>query len=162
MRTRSFVSSLAILAILAGSSACQDEHAPIQVVTGPPKGPPAVLEVAFVATDPADPSAREYEHRGNMVRLVDVRALTVEKAGVSTDDSGALMLEFELAKPSADELGALTRERIGRGMATLVDGKVLLIATLSSELPGIGMISIGADATRDDLEELARRLMAKK
>lgn len=160
MRTRTFAISLAILAT---SSACHDEReATIQAVTGPPKGAPAVLEVALVATDAADPKARAYEYRGNQVRLVDMRALTVAKAGVRADVSGALLLEFELAQPDSAGLGALTRENIGRTLATVIDGKVMLITPISSELPGVGMLSLGPAATRADLEELARRLMAKR
>ena len=162
MRTRSLVSRLVLVALLAGSSACQNERAPIQVVTGPPKGAPAVLEIALVASDAADPNSREYEHRGAMFRLVDVRALTVEKAGVSTDEGGEPMLEFELTEPDASQLRAFTREHIGRPMAMLIDGQVTMIATIASELPGVGVMSLGPDATRGDVEEMARRLMAKR
>ncbi len=162
MRARSFVSWLVIVGMLAGSSACEDEPAPIQVVTGPPKGPPAVLEVALVAKDVDDPKAREYEHRGSKVRLVDVRALSVEKAGVSTDEGGAPMLEFELAEPDASRFRAFTREHNGRPLAMLIDEKVMTIATIADELPGVGVMSLWPDATRADVEEMARRLMAKR
>jgi hypothetical protein len=130
--------------------------------SGAAKGRAAALHFAIVTADVTTPQSKEYEWKGSKLRLGALHPFAIAKAGTCSDDSGHPALSFEIEAAQQEEFRRFTRDNIGRQLAILVDEQVVTAPTISSELPGVGMLSLGQDATKAEIEELARRLIAKK
>lgn len=130
-----------------------------------PTPPPAELAVAEVADAPgpgiaAHPFARVTER--TTVLLHEPETFRVARAFPTNDDTGYPAVGFELAAEEQNRFRRWTAERVGRGMAVLVDGDLMLVATLQSELPGSGYVAGGPRPfTQAEVERLIARLDPK-
>ena len=152
-RAAPFLLSFLLIACLA-SIACRAQPQP--------KPAPASLAVAEVADAPgpgitAHPFARAPER--TTVLLHPPETFRVARAYPTSDDSGYPGVGFELTAAEQDRFRRWTAERVGRDMAVLVDGDLMLVATLQSALPGVGCISGGPRPfTQAEVEQLITRL----
>lgn len=77
-------------------------------------------------------------------------------AELMIDESGAAVVVIRLSDEAGARLATLTRENIGQVMAVLANGKLLVAATLTSEISDGQMVLGGFDSISD-----AQRLIGR-
>jgi preprotein translocase subunit SecD len=158
--------ALAALVLVSCGCACNkstDAHAPSRANASVPR---AVVEFAIVA-DPKQPAAegaRSVEYNGRSYTLEPARRFPIESTAVSQDDMGFPAVSFEIADAQKPEFKRWTAEHVRRGLAVLIDGKVSMIVTIQSPLPGGGIINSGNEEhwTAQQASELAARIAPAK
>ncbi len=156
--------ALAALVLVSFGCACNkrtDAHAPSGANASEPR---AVVEFALVV-DPKQPAVagtRAIDYRGQSYSLEPARTFAIQSASVSQDNLGWPAVSFELTDEAKPEFKRWTGEHVHRGLAVLVDGKIMTIATLQSALPGSGVISLGEHTSEKDARELAERMAPAK
>jgi preprotein translocase subunit SecD len=120
----------------------------------------AVLEFAIVADDnvPAPAGSRTVEYNGHSYTLEPARRFSIRRADVASDPNGFAGIAFEIAESEQAEFKRWTGEHVHHGLAAIIDGQVVMIATITSALPGSGMIFSGTESWSD---EHARTLAAR-
>ena len=69
---------------------------------------------------------------------------TLEAVGFSQDSYGYPAVQFEISTEKKSAFGEFTQKNINRGMAIVLNGEVVTLATIRNRLPGGGIIEGGA------------------
>ncbi len=121
--------------------------------------PQPTLQFAEEAAPEQTTGVVELPFEGRTVRLKTPRTFALKDARQDYDALGYPAVHFEIADPQKEEFRRWTYELIDRQMALLLDGKVVTMPKVSSELPGDGIIDFGAmHKTKEEARELAARL----
>ena len=127
----SYVSAaLALLASLALLACSTDVQADKQ----------SVLEVRVELYE-ADADAEVFPYRGEDVVLSGPTWFALDQVAPTTDDLGNPAVRFALKGGEKDRFREWTGERVGKRMALLADGKVVMLAALNGPLPGEGIMT---------------------
>lgn len=152
---------LALACLLPALAACR-AACPEPAAQPQPAARPAVFAVAEVADAPG-PGIREHAFArgtdGEVALLHVPETFRVARSFLTSDDSGYPAVGFELAPEERARFRSWTAQRVGRGIAILVDGDLYVVATLMSALPGSGHIAGGPRPfTREEALALSERL----
>lgn len=155
---RSGAALVAVLALGAGYAACATQWAPGHISSA-----------TLSATDPA---------RGLTIRLVDERVTASSKDGelslqpsivvsgdmiadarAVTDQQGRSVVRFRLTPEGASRFAAVTRANVGRRMAILVDGKVMVAPVIRDQING-GTGEISGNFPPDQAKAIAAAIVS--
>jgi preprotein translocase subunit SecD len=120
----------------------------------------AVVEfgIASDAATPVPGSGLVADFRGKQVVLEQMRHFDIESTSLTQDPLGWPAVGFEIRSSEKEEFRRWTAENVHLDLAVVIDGSVVMIATLQDPLPGIGMISLGDEPSEKDARELAQRI----
>ncbi len=83
----------------------------------------------------------------------------LETVGFSQDSYGYPAVSFEISTDAKNAFGEFTEKNIGRGMAIVLNGEVVTLATIRSRLPGSGIIEGGAGGfTAKEVQDMVSTL----
>lgn len=82
---------------------------------------------------------------GEPVPVEEPRRFEVAFARPDRDELGYPAVFFELTAADAERFRAFTAEHVGRELALVVDGRVIVAPRVHGPLPGAGVISAGAE-----------------
>ena len=124
--------------------------------------PPGTTLEMRLEFDPATDDlsvAEEFEYRGERVRLGPAREYELASLSQSRDRLGLPAIGFELRREDALRFKRWTGESVGKRLAILVDGEVVICPTIQSALPGGGIIR-GGGADGFSVEECSELMAA--
>jgi preprotein translocase subunit SecD len=149
---------MVVCCLLALSFACAETKPDAPSLSAPRDH--AAVEFAIVADakTPAPSGSRTVEYKGRDVTLEPGPRFDIQKAHTSQDNMGWPAIAFEIADAQAAEFERWTGDNVHRGLAVLIDGKVVMIATIQDPLTKGGIISSGDEHWS---EEQARELAAR-
>jgi len=81
----------------------------------------------------------------------------VEQSAAGTDETGAPVVNLRLSAAAAEAFSEITAAHIGRRLAVVSDGAVLLAPTVRARIDG-GALMISGDFSPEQARDLARRL----
>jgi beta-lactamase regulating signal transducer with metallopeptidase domain len=139
--------------------------APASVATTRPEAtrPTPRFQIRLVTTDPtipadefADPAVPGRTLRIARNVLLTDDALASASAGIENDTP---VIHFRLTPAATGPFGAITSANRGKGLAMILDGKLLAAPTIQSAITGgSGTISLGSRTPQADAEKLAATL----
>jgi preprotein translocase subunit SecD len=125
----------------------------------------ATVEFAIVADAKAPPPAgsRTLGYKGKSFTLEPARRFDIQSTNVTSDDLGHPAIGFEIVPAEKADFTRWTDEHVGRHLAVLIDGEIMMIVTIASALPGTGVIISGTQSwSEKDARELASRIAPMK
>jgi preprotein translocase subunit SecD len=118
----------------------------------------SVSEAASPDTVPTSFSSGEQTETLHLSRdpLLDVTA--VKSAGVSTDPlSGSPIVQIVFNTEGTKKFSDITAQHVGKRIAILVDGKVLIAPIVRAPISG-GRAHIAGNLTKEEAEKIAKRI----
>jgi len=114
--------------------------------------PPAVFEIADVssADDPAAVERPWYFGKSGTVHVANVERFEIESATVQPNFLGEPAVAFKLIESQRAAFSIWTGARMERNVAMLLDGRIVLCATLRDPRPGECILDFGHEQPSSD------------
>lgn len=126
----------------------------------PAEQPPAQEITLHLAQREAAPSLQQMQDREGRNWWIEEQAQLCcqdfRSAELMLDENNAPMVVVHLSDDASTRLAALTRDNIGQVMAILVDGKLLIAATVMSEISG-GQLALRGFSSVEEAQRLIGR-----
>jgi preprotein translocase subunit SecD len=125
----------------------------------------ATVEFAVVADAKSPPPAgsRTLEYKGRSFTLEPARRFDIESTSLTSDAMGYPAIGFAIVPEQKADFTRWTGERVGRNLAVMIDGEIVMLVTIASALPGTGVIISGTQSwSEKDARELASRIAPTK